>query len=263
MGRDSREFILNVESIIVGGGGWVVVEGMRFLMLGFGCLFFVSCAEKVVVDDGLVRSGPAMLGGAKVRSAVLPLKGEGLIARDLIVYKAQSAELDGPFRWSIEAKGDAGALNWMVVHDVKIETSRSKRVESFPSADLGKKVMFELVPLPPEKKGDLEKKRKVEKKREVVARFDLPGILQVYPKADGVVRLIALVEINGAAGMKDWVKFSMAPGATKSRPFRFLPSVVEVGGAPVEVPEVPGAVVEPDFDMPEPLPDAEFPLPVH
>lgn len=200
-----------------------------------------------MVNDGLRRSSGVEFGGASIRSAVEPQKGKGGVALDRMTYYAGTANLDGPFKWQIEAIGEQGEQQTMQIHEVKIKAARTHRMESYPPEMLGGPIAFQ--PIDPKKP------------KKTHAIFHLPGLLQVYPKADGMVNVIALIEIKGEkTSMKDWIKFTMIPNQDKNQEFTFLPTVVEYGGNPVEVRPY---VVPDDIYVPEPQPDPEFALPQH
>ncbi|GAA5496219.1 hypothetical protein Rhal01_02401 [Rubritalea halochordaticola] len=222
---------------------------MKFLGL-LSCVFALvlsSCSQNAGIEnDGLRRTDVVDFVGTSIRSAVEPQKGKGSVAIDRMIYYAGTADLDGPFKWQIEAIGEQGKQVSMQVHEVQIKATRTKRLESYPKEMLGGPIAFEPV--------------KDKKSNKTTAVFRLPGLLQVYPKADGLVSVIALIEIKGEEKSdKEWIKFSMLPHEDKNQEFKFLPTVIEYGGAPVPV--RPHQSPEGIY-VPEPQPIPQFPLPV-
>ena len=77
---------------------------------------------------------------------------------------------DGPFKWRVEAYGQRGDHESLVLHRIRTKTEKTGRDEWFPVSELGKRADFK--PL----RGQAGVSR---------ARYPLPGLLKVMPEEDG------------------------------------------------------------------------------
>jgi len=154
-----------------------------------------------------------VVNGAKVSSGVKPEGGKAGFGLSAMVYMAGSAKLEGPFKWRIEAEGLADQHTSMVVHRLKVETSKTKRNEWFDQKKLGYQTKF------------VSYKKEVGKS---FAVFQVPGILKVYPEKDGDITIIADITItNQRRSQRKLVKFSLlAEQDKKETDFIFLPAEI-------------------------------------
>jgi hypothetical protein len=166
-------------------------------------------------------SSPAVkLNGANVR---LQLKPEGTdggsYALSAMVVSAAVATLDGPFSWRIEATGEEGKQESLVVHRLRTHTSITKRDEWYPTTYLGTRADF--------------RKRVGEDKWRAV--FNIPGQLKVKPREDGALEVLADISVraNGRNERKT-VKFRLDPSKKRQDEFIFLPTeIVKSIGRPM------------------------------
>lgn len=166
-------------------------------------------------------SSPAVkINGANVR---LQLKPEGTdggsYAVSAMVVSAAVATLDGPFRWRIEATGESGKHESLVVHRLRTRTTVTKRDEWYPTAYLGKRADF--------------RKRVGEDKWRAV--FDIPGQLKVKPREDGALEVLADISVRAnGKNQRQTVKFRLDPSKKRQDEFIFLPTeIVKSIGRPM------------------------------
>jgi len=180
-------------------------------------LAFVSCGHIYTKSETYAQSTAVEVNGAKVSSAVKPNGGNGGMSFSAMVYMAGSGKLEGPFLWRIQAEGDEGVHEKMIVHRVKVETAKTKRVEWFPQKYLGKYVTFK-----PYKKTP----------GVVYANFQLPGELKVMSDVDGEVTVTADVTVTTNKNRRrKLVKFSLKPSSEKEMEFLFIPTEIIEGHA--------------------------------
>lgn len=203
----------------------LVYRAMRVMMM-LGCLGLASCSKPVEVVREWQVSPSVMLAGARISSEVESLKGEKGIQLDKIKFMASSAQLDGPFHWRFLAVGEEGVHQMMQVLAVKVRTERTFRNVSYPEKMLGGRIAFELVA-----DEDGEKLAGEGAKNVAVARFTLPGELQLYPKADGAVNVTAYIQLETSEGVVgEWVNFGIQPNQDKQSSFTFIPTRIDYGG---------------------------------
>ncbi|MBT8036830.1 MAG: hypothetical protein KJO21_04735 [Verrucomicrobiae bacterium] len=161
------------------------------------------------------KSSVVTINGAMVGSSVKPMGGKPGFALSAMVYMAGSATLDGPFIWRIEAEGNKGEHQSMVVHRVKVTTSKTKRSEWYPREHLGYRMPF--VPFKKEP-------------GKVYAHFQIPGKLKVYPRTDGDITILADVSVKSTQGTgRKLVKFQLQSDTTKDVEFINLPAEIVKG----------------------------------
>lgn len=209
------------------------------------CVLLVSCAsnnvKKEVELKPLAPASPwkkspvAWVNGAEVYSEVEPLYGEGAIEKAKLIYRAGTANFDGPFNWRFVAEGDPAVHKSMSVDAVQITTKKTGRRVDVPKSMLGKQVFaFE----------EIKQKRrfsfkKQEPEEEVpprwMAMIQIPGALQLYPKADGRVVVAARITVETDKGaVSEWVNFALLPNSNKLKSFNFRQTMVEYGGVPID-----------------------------
>lgn len=158
--------------------------------------------------------GGAEVNGARVSMSVKPEgTSGGSYALSAMVVGVAVANLDGPFRWRIEAEGKEGVHQAMYVQRLRTVTSTTKRDEWFPEKWLGDKVPFA--------------RKKAYAPGVVKAVFDVPGYLAVKPKEDGALDVFAdvIIEANGRRERKV-VKFRLDPAEKKQSETIFLPAEI-------------------------------------
>lgn len=178
-------------------------------------LLLTSCGHIYTKSDGYAESSSATVNGAKVNAAFRPNGGNGGLSVSAMVYMAGAAKLEGPFLWRVQAQGEEGEHQQLVIHRVKVETSKTKRKEWFPIKYLNKSTPF-----------------KPYKKTPGVsyAYFQMPGELKVMPQADGEVSVkVDLTVKSKRRSQRQLVEFSLAPSKTSDVEFIFLPTEIARG----------------------------------
>lgn len=183
-----------------------------------GCVGFYGTRSTYGGQDG------AEVNGARVSMSVKPEgTSGGTYALSAMVVGVAIANLDGPFRWRIEAEGKEGIHEAMYVQRLRTVTALTKRDEWFPEKWLGERV-------------DFAKKQSYEP-GVVKAVFDIPGRLEVIPKEDGALSVYAdvIVVANGRQ-VRKVVKFLLDPTQKKDSETIFLPAeiVSSIGKPPSE-----------------------------
>ena len=129
-------------------------------------LLVSSCGHVVTKRSSYGAEEGVEVAGALVRSAVKPLGGESRFSLKTGVYTAGSGTLGGPFLWRIEAEGDDGYHQQLIVHRIKVETKITQRSEWYPENLLGQSAEFYPVKGSP---------------GEVFAQYQIPGELLLRP----------------------------------------------------------------------------------
>lgn len=145
----------------------------------------------------------------------------GSYALSAMVVGVAVANLDGPFRWRIEAEGKEGVHEAMYVQRIRTVTALTKEDEWFPQRLLGGRVAFV--------------RKKSYATSVVKAVYEVPGLLDVKPKVDGGLDVYAdvIIEASGRRERKV-VKFRLDPTEKKDRETVFLPAeIVDSIGKPV------------------------------
>ena len=170
-----------------------------------------SCAQFFVKDKTYEAKGGSEINGAKVTSAVKGMGGKAGLSVSAMVYNAASGEIDGPFLWRIEARGQQGVHESLTVHSIGVRTEVTGRSEPYPSEWLGKAAPF-------------EEMRGKENAGVVFAKFQLPGMLEVFPEKDGKITMEADISIkaNGRS-QRQKVSFEMNPSIGRKTETIFLP----------------------------------------
>ncbi len=164
-------------------------------------------------------AGPARgveLGGAEVRVAFRPEGTRpGSVMVSAMVVGGGYAVLDGPFRWRVEALGEAERHESLTVHRIRTRTTRTGRDEWFPASELGKVAEF----------------RPLKGKPGVVrARYPIPGLLKVMPEEDGALDVWVDASVSGPGGRTRRVlKFRMEATEKDASEVVFLPTEIAEG----------------------------------
>ena len=178
-----------------------------------GCANVVSTKHSYAAE---ASSPEVKINGAAVR---LQLKPEGTrngaFALSAMVYSAAVVQLDGPFRWRIEATGEFGKQERLILHRLRTRTSKTKRDEWYPKDQLGKRADFV------RKKGSTGSVRAV---------YDIPGLLVVKPDEDGALEILAdLTVVSSGRSVRKTVSFRLEPSQKKEKEFIFFPSEIVKG----------------------------------
>jgi hypothetical protein len=119
------------------------------------------------------------------------------------------ATFDGPFRWRVEAIGEVGRHEELVVHRIRTKTTKSVRDEWYPSEHLGFARSFRQI------RGQKGRCR---------ARYEIPGLLKVKPEEDGRLDVwidLSVVESGGVT--RQSVRFALDPATERADEMVFLP----------------------------------------
>ncbi|MFD2277022.1 hypothetical protein ACFSQZ_11120 [Rubritalea spongiae] len=210
------------------------------------CALLVNCASntegekeevKAVEPESSWKKSPvAWVNGAEVYSEVEPLYGKGAIEKSKLVYRAGTANFDGPFNWKFVAEGDPSVHRNLRVDAVQITTEKTSRKVNVPQLMLGGKRPFAYEEIK-KKRGFSFKKEKIEDEMQPrwMAEVEIPTTLQVYPKADGKVVVAAKISVETEKGMvSEWVNFALLPNANTSGSFTFRQTMVEYDGIPID-----------------------------
>lgn len=192
--------------------------------IGFGALSgCVSLIAKKNTYDAAASSPAVRVNGADIR---IQLKPEGTsggsYALSAMVVSAAVATLDGPFRWRIEATGQPGRQEYLVVHQIRTRTGKSQRDERFPAGLLGKKAAFER----PEGSSGATR-----------ALYPIPGRLEVKPRDDGFLEIfVDLTVVTAGKGQRRLVRFRMDPSEKRQDEFIFVPTEIirNIGKPPAD-----------------------------
>jgi hypothetical protein len=130
-----------------------------------------------------------------------------------MVVGVRLANMDGPFRWRIEAVGEEGVHEAMYVQNLRTVTAVTKKDERYPQRWLGQRIDFV--------------RKSSDKAGEVRAVFEIPGLLQVKPEEDGALTVYADV-IVVAKGRRERgvVKFGLSPTDKSEKEVIFLPAEI-------------------------------------
>lgn len=174
-------------------------------------LSLASCVGLKATKHTYVGSGRGTeLGGAEVRVAFKPEGTRpGSFMLSAMVVGGGFATLDGPFKWRVEALGEAGRHETLSVHRIRTRTLGTGRDEWFPSAELGGTVDF----------------KPVKKRPGVVrARYPIPGLLKVKPEEDGGLEVWVDTSVSGPGGrVRRMLKFRMEAAEEDASEIVFLP----------------------------------------
>lgn len=150
------------------------------------------------------------LGGAEVRVAFRPEGTRpGSFMLSAMVVGGGMATLDGPFKWRVEALGEAGRHESLTVHRIRTRTLKTGRDEWFPAEELGAVAEF----------------RPLDDKPGVVrARYPIPGLLKVKPEEDGGLEVWIDASVSGPGGRsRRMLKFRMQATEEDASEVVFLP----------------------------------------
>ena len=190
-----------------------LTNGLKKLVLSMFAVCLSSCAHVFTKSNTYDTSSAVTINGAKVSSGLKPMGGQGGFSLSAMIYSAGSAKLEGPFIWRIEAEGQADEHTKLVVHRVKVETSKTNRKEWYPTKSLGVDTAF------------VDYKKEPGKS---FAVYQIPGRLKVDSVKDGDITIYADVTIASKSRTeRKNVKFFLpAEENKKEKEFLFFPAEI-------------------------------------
>jgi hypothetical protein len=158
-------------------------------------------------------SPPVTVNGTAIRMQVKPEgTAPGSVAVSAMVVGAAIATFDGPFRWRLEATGEAGREESLVVHRIRTRTTKTNRDEWYPAEKLGQRVEFTR----PESSGGGTR-----------AVYPVPGLLMVMPLEDGALDVdVDLSLVTAGKKVRRTVRFRMEPTSKRADEFVFIPTEI-------------------------------------
>ena len=180
-----------------------------------------SCASLHADKHTYEASSPAVeVGGAMVRMQVRPEGADNAFSVSAMVVSTTVATLDGPFRWRIEATGEPGRQEKLIVRRIRTRTAVTKRDEWFPASELNRYASFK-----PQDGGTTR------------ALYPIPGMLKVKPREDGALTVdVDLAVVANGRETRRMVRFRMDPAQGRRDEFVFIPAeiVENIGKSPEE-----------------------------
>ncbi len=175
-----------------------------------GC---VSLNAKKHTYGTAASSPPVRVNGTEIRMQVKPEGTEpGAFSVSAMVVSAAVATMTGPFRWRLEAIGETGKQEYLVVHRIRTRTAKTRRDEWYPASHLGKRADFSPV------KAQAGKTR---------ALYPIPGLLKVTPGDDGALDVsVDLTVISSGRRERKLVNFRMDPSDKRQDEFIFVPTEI-------------------------------------
>ena len=183
---------------------------------GLLCLLATSCAALSAKKRNYARGAAVPVNGAQVTLGVKPegTAGGSYVVSAMIV-SGGVATLDGPFRWRIEATGEEGKQQALVVHRLRTTTAVTRRDEWYPEKHLGQRAAFRPVKASPGR---------------TRATYEIPGRLEVKPREDGALTVLADVSVQAAGTwQRRLLKFRLDPAEKRQDEFIFLPAEIVRG----------------------------------
>lgn len=169
-------------------------------------------------------NSPAVrVNGADIRMQVKPQGTDGgSYAVSAMIVSAAMTTFDGPFNWRVEATGEIGKQESLVIHRIRTRTSKTKRDEWYPTDHLGKRADF---------------KRSQGSSGPTRAIYQIPGLLAVKPREDGALEISVDLTVRSAArNERKTVVFRMDPSQKRQDEFIFVPTeiVKSIGKSPAD-----------------------------
>jgi hypothetical protein len=180
------------------------------------CALLPNCAAISARKHTYARRAAGPVNGAQVSLSLKPegTAGGSFMVRAMVV-SGGVATLDGPFRWRIEALGEEGKQQALVVHRLRTTTAATKRDEWYPEKHLGRRGGFRPVKTEPGR---------------TRAVFEIPGYLEVKPREDGALTILADVSVQTAGRwQRRLLKFRLDPAEKRQDEFIFLPAEIVKG----------------------------------
>lgn len=168
-------------------------------------------------------SPPVRVNGTAIRMQVKPEGTEpGAFSVSAMVVSAAVATMTGPFRWRLEAIGETGKQEYLVVHRIRTKTSKTHRDEWYPAQHLGKRADFTSLKDQPGR---------------TRALYPIPGLLKVTPGEDGALDVsVDLTVVTSGRRERKLVNFRMDPSDKRQDEFIFVPTeiVQSIGKSPAD-----------------------------
>jgi hypothetical protein len=202
-------------------GSWPATSAVLLL----SCILSLNnCVTVNAKKHTYAASSPAVrVNGADIRMQVKPQGTDGgSYAVSAMIVSAAVATFDGPFGWRIEATGELGKQESMVIHRIRTRTSKTKRDEWYPATHLVKSEDFKRA------KGSSGPTRAV---------YQIPGLLTVKPREDGALEISVDLTVRAATrSERKTVVFRMDPSQKKQDEFIFLPTEIvnSIGKSPAD-----------------------------
>lgn len=153
------------------------------------------------------------VGGAEVRMAFRPEGAKpGAVMFSAMVVGAVVATMDGPFRWRVEAVGEAGTHEFLTVHRIRTRTEKTGRDSWYPSGELGRRSPF---------------RGREDGSNRVIARYEIPGRLEVKPEEDGKLDVwldVSVIQKHGAS--RKTLHLVLDPAVKEQNEMVFIPAEV-------------------------------------
>lgn len=199
---------------------------MKLLALRFAaiaaCTSTLGGCAALVADrhtyEAEAASPAVVVNGASVR---LRMKAEGTengaFVISAMVVTAGRATFDGPFRWRVDAEGEAGRHEWIQVHRIRMRTDETKRDEWYPERRLGERAVFR------------------QRDDGFRASYRIPGLLNVKPREDGALDVWVDLTVHAdGRSVRRVARFRMAPAHKEANEFVFFPAeiVSNIGKGP-------------------------------
>jgi len=180
------------------------------ILLLTGCVGIM--AGKRTCDSGQ-SSAAAKVNGTEVRLRVKPEgTADGSFVLSAMVVSTAVAKIDGPFQWRIQATGDEGKHQSVILHRLKTLTAKTKCEEWHPAAHLGRRA---------------DSKKLRDEPRKSRAGYDIPGLLKVKPREDGALEILADLRVVTTSGReRKLVRFRLDPADKREDEFVFLPAKI-------------------------------------
>lgn len=195
----------------------------RLLLAVLAVMVLPGCAALVAKKHTYGSRTGVAVNGARVSLQVKPEgSGGGSFMVSAMVVSGGVATLDGPFRWRIEATGVSGKHESLVIHRLRTRTATTRRDEWYPQKHLGRRADFREVKSAP---------------GEARAVYEIPGTLQVKPREDGALDILADLSVKAAGRWeRRTVKFRLDPAEKRQDEFIFLPAEIvrSIGSDPAD-----------------------------
>ena len=196
----------------------------RAVLVAICCVAQSSCISLIAKKHtyGTAASSPPVrVSGTDIRMQVKPEGTEGgSYALSAMVVSAAVATFDGPFRWRLEATGEMGRQEYLVVHRIRTVTGKTHRDEWYPATHLGKRADFT------RSKGETGATHAV---------YPIPGLLKVKPLEDGALDVyVDLSLVSAGRRERKLVHFRMSPSEKREDEFLFVPTEIvrSIGKSP-------------------------------
>lgn len=186
---------------------------MRHLLTLILTFLLPGCAAIVAKKHTYGSSSGASVNGASVSLRVKPEGSSGgSFVMSAMVVSGGMATLDGPFRWRIEAAGEQGKHQSLVVNRIRTKTALTKQDEWYPAEKLRGAVDFRATKAEPGR---------------ARAIYEIPGLLQVKPREDGALEVFVDLSVKAADRWeRKLVKFRLDPAVKRQDEFIFIPAEI-------------------------------------